>query len=125
MNEFGRISQCGSISAYNVQRKPGELPMGESGKLFFLSLSNLNPISFSVPFDYPLFRFNQMKLEGFNVRRWTNCWFDGINQIRDWILEGKINVRESVTEGFENMPRAFIELLEGKNTGKQVIKATQ
>lgn len=67
MNEFGRISQCGSISAYNNLRKPGELPL--------------------VPFDYPLFRFNQMKLEGFNVRRWANTWFDGINQIRNWILE--------------------------------------
>lgn len=40
-----------------------------------------------VPFDYPVFRFNQMKLEGFNVRRWASNWFDGINQIRDWILE--------------------------------------
>lgn len=104
MNEFGRISQCGSISTYNAQRNPGELPL--------------------VPFDYAVFRFNQLKLEGFNVRRWTNTWFDGINQIRDWILDGKIKVRESVTEGFENIPKAFIELLEGKNTGKQVIKAT-
>jgi len=105
MNEFGRISQCGSISAYNNQRKPGELPL--------------------VPFDYPLFRFNQMKLEGFNVRRWANNWFDAINQIRDWILEGKLKIRNSVTEGFENIPQAFIDLLEGKNTGKQVIKATK
>lgn len=42
-----------------------------------------------VPFDYPLFRFNQMRMEGFNVRRWANNWFDGINQIRDWVLEVK------------------------------------
>lgn len=38
-------------------------------------------------------------------------------------FQGKIKIRESVTEGFENMPQAFIELLEGKNTGKQIIKA--
>jgi prostaglandin reductase 1 len=102
MNEFGRISQCGSISSYNKKRNAGDLPL--------------------VPFDYPLFRFNQMRLEGFNVRRWFHCWYDAVNEIRDWILDGKIKIRESVTDGFENMPQAFIELLEGKNIGKQVIK---
>lgn len=28
MNEFGRISQCGSLSTYNKQEKEGELPLG-------------------------------------------------------------------------------------------------
>jgi NADPH-dependent curcumin reductase CurA len=32
-------------------------------------------------------------------------------------------VQETVTDGFENMPKAFIELLEGKNIGKQIVKA--
>jgi len=103
MNEYGRISQCGSISAYNKEQAPGEIPM--------------------VPFDYITFRIKHVKMEGFNVGRWTNRWFEGLHQIRDWILEGKIQVRETVTEGFEKMPEAFIEMLQGNNFGKQVVKA--
>jgi NADPH-dependent curcumin reductase CurA len=40
-----------------------------------------------------------------------------------YFLKGKIRVHETVIEGFENMPQAFIDLLDGKNTGKQIIKA--
>ncbi|XP_078578239.1 prostaglandin reductase 1-like [Branchiostoma floridae x Branchiostoma japonicum] len=35
---------------------------------------------------------------------------------------GKIKYREHVTEGFENMPKAFIGMLVGENTGKAVVK---
>jgi len=75
---------------------------------------------------------------------------EGILQMRDWILEvnknsyfwfrlhsfqsslinfivsdaqGKLQVLETVTEGFENMPQAFVSLLEGGNTGKAVVRA--
>jgi len=103
MKEFGRISQCGSISAYNKEMDPNELIME--------------------PFDYLNFRFKQLKLEGFNVRRWADREFEGTYQIRDWILEGKIKIHETVADGFEKMPQAFIDLLDGKNIGKQIIKA--
>jgi prostaglandin reductase 1 len=103
MNEYGRISQCGSLSTYNAIRDPNSLIME--------------------PFDYPNFRNTQIKLEGFNVRRWQNQWFEGIHQIRDWILDGKLKVQETVADGFEKMPQAFIDLLDGKNIGKQIIKA--
>lgn len=43
--------------------------------------------------------------------------------MRDWILEGKLKIEETKTNGFENMPQAFIDLLSGKNTGKVVIQA--
>jgi len=39
------------------------------------------------------------------------------------VLQGKIKYRESVTKGFENMPKAFIGLFEGENTGKAIINA--
>jgi prostaglandin reductase 1 len=38
-------------------------------------------------------------------------------------LQGKIKVRETYTDGFENMPQAFIDMLTGVNTGKAIIKA--
>ncbi|CAL8112743.1 unnamed protein product [Orchesella dallaii] len=100
MNPGGRIAQCGSISTYNADRS--KIPL--------------------VPFDYPTFRVRKVVMEGFQVNQWNDRWFEGLNQIRDWVLEGKLKVRETVTEGFENMPQAFIDMLQGKNTGKQVIK---
>lgn len=48
---------------------------------------------------------------------------EGIEQMLKWIQEGKIKFKETVTEGFENMPKAFIDMMNGKNTGKAVIKA--
>ena len=36
--------------------------------------------------------------------------------------EGKLTYRESVTEGVENAPQAFIDLLKGRNTGKQIVQ---
>lgn len=43
--------------------------------------------------------------------------------MRDWILEDKLKIEETKYTGFDKMPRAFIDLLDGKNTGKVVIKA--
>lgn len=42
---------------------------------------------FTVPFDYTKMIYNNIKLEGLHVLRWKHRWFEGINQIRDWILE--------------------------------------
>jgi len=46
-----------------------------------------------------------------------------ILNVFSFLSQGKLQVRETVTEGFENMPQGFIDLLEGKNLGKAVIKA--
>lgn len=62
-------------------------------------------------------------MEGFNVyARWSNRWIEGIEENLKWLKEGKIKYEETVTEGFENMPVAFIEMLQGKNTGKAIVK---
>lgn len=55
------------------------------------------------------------------ISQWDR-WFEGINQLKKWIDEGKINYRETVTNGFENMPQALIEMLHGKNFGKAIVK---
>ncbi|ENN76632.1 hypothetical protein YQE_06852, partial [Dendroctonus ponderosae] len=51
----------------------------------------------------------QLKLEGFIVSRWNNRWMEGIHQNLQWIKQGKLKYRETVTEGFENMFKAFTE----------------
>nr|CAI5853594.1 unnamed protein product [Callosobruchus analis] len=96
MNTFGRISVCGAISGYN-QNKPPKVV------------------------QYPI-TMNQLKMEGFIVHRWLDRWFEGIEQNRKWIQEGKLKYRETVTHGFENMFRAFADMLKGGNIGKALVK---
>lgn len=100
MNEFGRISVCGSISAYNAD------------------VANYP----RVPDLAKLFNWKQLRMEGFLVPRWTNRWMEGLKQMAEWIMQGKIKYEETVTEGFENMPAAFIGMLNGANTGKAIVK---
>jgi prostaglandin reductase 1 len=97
MNEFGRVAACGAISSYN-----SEIPR--------------------VPAIQTVFVVKQLRMEGFIVYRYSDRWMEGIYETAKLIKEGKIKCYETVTEGFENMPNAFIEMLQGKNYGKSVVK---
>ena len=73
--------------------------------------------------------------------RWTDRWMEGVTAMAGWVNKGDIKVilsvlsftglcialccqvRETVVEGFEKMPTAFIGLFTGENTGKMVVKA--
>jgi len=101
MRERGRISVCGSISAYNVDIKS-------------------TPVA---PIVQPSFIWKQLSMEGFIVSRWINRWDEGINYNLQLIKEGKLKYHETVTEGFENIMTAFIGMLRGENVGKAVVKA--
>jgi len=99
LNPFGRVSVCGQISQYNLQQpEPGPRLLGQ-------------------------ILVKQLKVEGFIVTRFQDRWPQGIAQMARWIQEGKLRYHEDIVEGFENTPRAFIEMLEGKNTGKMLVKA--
>ncbi|KAK3101160.1 hypothetical protein FSP39_001406 [Pinctada imbricata] len=98
MKLFGRMSICGSISAYNSTAPP----MG--------------------PLPYMIILGKQLKVEGFIVMRWFQKWAEGEKEMKTWIKEGKIKYRETVTEGFDNMPKAFMGLFSGSNVGKAIIK---
>ncbi|CAG0901801.1 unnamed protein product [Cyprideis torosa] len=102
MNLFGRVAVCGCISMYNEE----------------------DHSKFTVPAIEPQVLFKQLKIEGFIVVRWKDKWYAAAHQMAKWITEGKIKYREHVTVGFENIPTAFIELFDGKNTGKAIIKIT-
>lgn len=63
-------------------------------------------------------------MEGFLVNRWSGKrWFEGIKQINEWLESDKIKYNETITHGFDYMPQAFIEMLQGKNFGKAIVKA--
>ena len=43
-------------------------------------------------------------------------------EVAPMVASGQIKFRETVTDGLENAPQAFLELLEGKNFGKQLVR---
>jgi leukotriene B4 12-hydroxydehydrogenase/15-oxo-prostaglandin 13-reductase len=99
MNVFGRVSICGLISQYNLEKpEPGPRLLG-----FIL--------------------VKQLKVEGFIITRFQSRWAEGIGQMAGWLREGKLKYREEIVEGCENTARAFIGLLQGDNTGKMLVKA--
>lgn len=100
MNEFGRVSVCGSISAYNAD--PNNLP----------KCTLIQPAV--VP--------RQLKIEGFIVSRWNDRWNEGIVKNLELIRQKKLVYRETVTEGFDKMVDAFVSMLRGGNIGKAVVK---
>ncbi|XP_046617860.1 prostaglandin reductase 1-like [Neodiprion virginianus] len=100
MKQYGRISVCGCISSYNAD--PNALP--------------------KVTIIQPLILFSQLRMEGFIVMRWLNRWEEGVKHNLTWIKQKKLKYQETVTEGFDNMFDAFIGMLQGKNTGKAIVK---
>ncbi|XP_021365432.1 prostaglandin reductase 1-like isoform X2 [Mizuhopecten yessoensis] len=99
MKQFGRVSICGQMSVYNNK----ELPRAE--------------------YPFMLILGKQLKVEGFNVMRWYPRWAEGEKVMAQWIKEGKIKYKETITKGFRNMPNAFIGLFDGANTGKAIVTA--
>jgi NADPH:quinone reductase len=98
LNVFGRVSVCGQISMYNLEKpEPG-------------------------PRLLPYTLVKQLRVEGFIVTRWQSRWGEGIAQMAQWLKEGKIQYREDVVEGFGNTVKAFIGMLQGENTGKMLVK---
>ncbi|XP_008511600.1 prostaglandin reductase 1 [Equus asinus] len=100
MKKFGRIAICGAISTYN---RTGELPPGPPPE---------NMI------------YQQLRMEGFIVTTWQGEVREkALKDLLKWVLEGKIQYHEHITEGFENMPAAFMGMLKGENLGKAIVKA--
>ncbi|BET01008.1 prostaglandin reductase 1-like [Nesidiocoris tenuis] len=103
MKQFGRVSCCGAIASYNDLGVPSKPPLAPAVQIPIIS--------------------NQLSCHGFIVTRWMNKWQEGVLQLLGYVKQGKLKYKETVTDGFEKMPNAFIELLRGANTGKAIVKA--
>lgn len=99
INTRARVSICGQISQYNLEQQE----MGP--RLILVSLL-----------------VKQAKAEGFLVFQYANRYAEGLKQMAEWIKQGKLKYREDIEHGIENAPRAFMEMLKGRNTGKQLVK---
>jgi NADPH-dependent curcumin reductase CurA len=98
MNTFGRIVLCGMISLYNATR-----PMAGPSNLILAIVRRLTLKGFIVS-DY------LGRLPEFNADMGT------------WISEGRIKWKETIVDGIENAPKAFISLFSGENFGKMLVR---
>lgn len=100
LNTHARISVCGQISQYNVE-KP------ETGPRWLWALI-----------------VKQARVEGFLVFQFFDQFPQAAMEMANWIEEGKLKYKEDIVEGFENLPKAFIGMLQGDNTGKRLVKVS-
>ncbi len=103
LNPGARVPICGFISAYNA-RSPSEV------RTPFDVLGALEPS--------PSHRF-------FLVGEWTREYPEAIATLAGWVKEDRLRYRETIAEGLENAPRAFIGLLRGENLGKQLVRIAE
>lgn len=98
MNNFGRIVLCGMISEYNATEPP------------------TGPRNLRVAVG------RRLKLQGFIVLDHAERQPQFLADMGRWIGEGKIRWQETVLEGIEKAPEAFIGLFQGQNIGKMLVK---
>lgn len=98
LNVDARVAVCGQIALYNATETPtGPRKLGTLIK-------------------------KRATVEGFLVGDFAPRFEHATRELGEWISAGDIRYRETVTEGLENAPSAFIGLFEGDNIGKQVVK---
>ena len=98
INRFARIIVCGAISVYNNK----ELPKSISVQPFLVKNSAL--------------------MQGFIVSNYAEKFPEAMKKISGWLVEGKLTYTETIVDGFDNIPNAFIDLFDGKNKGKMIVK---
>ena len=74
------------------------------------------------PENYANLIFKRATMEGFIVIDFMSEADVARKKLKQWIQEGKINCKEDIQEGFENVPNTLKRLFEGKNKGKQLLR---
>lgn len=98
MKPFGRIVLCGMISQYNATRR------GPGPSNLFLAITK------------------RLTLKGFIVSDHMDRRARFHADMGTWIREGGIKWKETIVEGIEKAPKAFIGLFKGENFGKMLVK---
>tara|TARA_B110000977_G_scaffold40567_1_gene54530 strand:+ start:1425 stop:2441 length:1017 start_codon:yes stop_codon:yes gene_type:complete len=98
MKTYGRIVACGMISDYNRTDNPNPI-------------TNLWEIV-----------SRQLTMQGFLLPTYQDEVPMAMEELEGWIRAGDIKVLENITDGFENTPKAFCELMSGKTVGKALVR---
>jgi len=97
MNLFGRIVVCGTISDYN----------------------STDPYRVR---NWRAILVNRLRVQGMIVFDWKDRYGEALKELGGYLAQGKLKYKESVVQGLENAPRGLMDLLAGKNFGKQLVK---
>ena len=65
------------------------------------------------------------RAEGFLIFDFIHRYREAQEQIAEWLRQGKVKYRETIVDGLENAPKAFIGLFHGENLGKQLVRVAQ
>jgi NADPH-dependent curcumin reductase CurA len=98
MRDHGRIAACGSISRYN-----DEAASAGPRNMFMIVTKRLT-------------------MRGFIVRDWAREVKAFLTEVAPLVASGQIKALETVVEGLDNAPEAFISMLKGGNVGKMVVR---
>lgn len=96
MRKPARIVECGQLSTYN-----------DAGGGWLVDI-------------WPI-HANQLRLESFVGNGHAEFYPAGIAQMSHWIVEGRVQAPETVVQGLERAPEAFVGLFEGRNFGKMLV----
>jgi NADPH-dependent curcumin reductase CurA len=99
INRHARIVLCGQISSYNLEQ-----PDIGPRNFRHLIVKSAMARGFLVLPDY------------------KERFPEGRQQLQEWLKQGKIKPCETIMQGLENMPKAFLSLFSGANFGKQLVK---
>ncbi|MGW8568123.1 NADP-dependent oxidoreductase [Isoptericola sp. NPDC055881] len=98
MNDGGRVALCGAIAGYNTtDRLPG-------------------------PDNMPNLITRGLRLQGFTLGGYLHHAAEYRELMSGWFADGKVAYDETVVDGIENAPQAFIDMMRGANTGKMIVR---
>jgi NADPH-dependent curcumin reductase CurA len=98
LRPFGRVVACGSISRYNDERpEPG-------------------------PRNLALIVTKRLRVQGFIITDHGERYGEFLREVGPLVRDGKLECRETIVEGLENVPAAFAGLFRGENTGKMLVR---
>jgi NADPH-dependent curcumin reductase CurA len=100
LNRYGRVALCGAISGYDSST--GEPAPG--------------------PRNMNLAIGKRLTMRGFIVGDHRHLRDDFTREVGTWLSEGRMRYRETVVDGLENAPKAFLGLLRGENIGKMLVR---
>ena len=98
LNVGGRVAMCGAIAQYN-STEPTPAPRN-----LMLAIGK------------------QLTLRGFLVGGQRQHSAEFFEKMSAWLADGTVRYDETVVDGLENAPQAFMDLLDGGNTGKMLVR---
>jgi len=98
MKRDGRIPVCGVLSEYNAAGEPYGI---RNGRLLF---------------------DKSLRLQGFVLNGYRDKWDEARAALVSLVGAGKLKYLETIANGIDLAPAAFIGMLEGKNLGKQLVR---